>query len=266
MITDPAPKYQKIFQRREHLYTDLVNNFRLNELEAVSLEKEIKKTLVDPNLPRLIKGALHHELGCIYSYQLKLNKALEQMDIAERFGIDEFGNMVSKCLIYNLHGELSKSRSALESWKSYPSEPNIDRSILSHAVETGMFDLAKEIILRGNSHHEDAIAAAELIEGQGIDSALVTERLEVAAKIVIKETKKPFLAFNLFAMKNEGMLYEIIVDGTVEELIALDEKINDQLIELFGFDSLAEILSISISPYVDGMILPVNYGYHVTIS
>ena len=98
----------------------------------------------------------------------------------------------------------------------------------------------------------------------GATDEQVVRRVAAAAKIIKSMSAHPFIAFDLFAMQGEGILYRFVVNGSTERLVEIDMAIDEALIADFD-EEIDDVLSIGIAPYEFGSNMLAADGYYVGV-
>ena len=114
-----------------------------------------------------------------------------------------------------------------------------------------------------NIKHE--MAAARILNQLGVDDTELTKRLDTACRVIRANINHPILGQKLFAMEGEGILFRYIVKASIDELIELNDKVLDALID--GHDGpLDQELSIRVSPWSEQESQPREAAYRVHLA
>lgn len=266
MSPQPQSVAVEISQQRQAVWDRLRKTHAVDELAIKRLQKRITSLLEKPSVGLNIKKGLYHELACLFSYQGKLGDALHYLDSAGRLGLSEPVCRLARGHMLWLNGEVSEMRSVLERI-----ELNDDRELLhtltGGVASGGMFSRARECIrkLGAKSPNDNYLCiAADILDESQIGDSQVGARLQTAAEILKGKISHPFLAYEVFADRDEGISFNFVVNAKIEEVVELDRLVVEALVEKYN-DTLDSLLAINVKPF-ESSVTKDTYGpYHVGV-
>ncbi|MCQ4271076.1 hypothetical protein NA655_08585 [Pseudomonas kuykendallii] len=252
MASQPESIGNAIAKERQDIFNALTQTHKLNELAVKRLQNKITQTLSQPGVPRLTKAFLNHELAYLFAYQRKLERAVSLVELALSDGLPETAVKLSKAHINWMNGRILMSKEILQTI-----EPNGERQMLSTLIgcstSVGMIARAVSCLndVGGEVRPEDRNikAALSILQRQGFDDSQVSLRLQTAADIIRQSIGHPLLAYDLFATEEEGILFQFVVDGSVQDIVELDQKMTEALVDLYD-DPIDSVFSVGIKPHV----------------
>ncbi len=192
-----------------------------------------------------------HELAYLSAFAGRTDQALSRLDETQSIGFDEMAMILSRAYVLEMGGRLNEARTVIERLDVDSIIEASRKFLVPHYMELGMFKSATEVVPDIELYDEYARVASSILEDHGIDDSEVTKRLAFAASLVIQRVGHPLLDYKLFALRDEGILYQIVAKGSIEELVKLGIEVSDALIDNFD-GPLNEILSIDVIPFVPG--------------
>lgn len=240
-----------LFRRRRGLETHFRESFLLDEVEARRLSKDFQAAAAKGSISQLQRGALLHDLAYVEALRGNKKSSLDFMDRARFCGMNDLSITVSKAHLLTMFGCFSEARLILASFSIENAPAAANSSFRGLCEEVGMYKVASGLEVAHAPSEYLSNEASKILESAGISDADVTERLDYAASIVVSRAKHRLLAYDLFALDGEGILFRFVVDGPEDELLSLDWELTEKVAERFD-GPLDSVLSIGIKPFSKG--------------
>ncbi|MBI6605160.1 MULTISPECIES: hypothetical protein [Pseudomonas] len=254
----------EIFEERRRIRNCLAESYVLDEVASERLKKRVLKELQDPAISSSHRAALHHELGAILGTQGRVEEAIDHFSKAEHWGFDRIAVPFSIAFVYLSNGRVLDARSLIE--KVYRDAPeNILDLIKAHQAQAGMVGVFLDTTETKPPFIGDCSEAARILASRGIDDIELTKRLDTACSVIRRWINHPILGFKIFAQEGEGILYRYLVKAPIEDLMALNTKILDALMDCHD-GPLDRELSICVTPWAPEDAGDVQEAYRVRIS
>jgi len=264
MNTQPKTVLEEALEARGKIEDDLHASYDLDELAVERLKRKIVKDLSNKGRTDLYVAALHHELAYLLGLQGRKGADAE-LDLAQDWGMDRVAIAISRSHIALMNGRISFSRSIVEGLSLWDELPEDARPALrAHLVQTGMLEAIMKNSEGGDDIKREA-AAARILERLGIDDIELTKRLDTACRVIRANANHPILGQKIFAMEGEGILYRYVVKASIDELIELNDKVLDALIEEHD-GPLDQELSICVVPWSAEENFNREVAYHVSLN
>lgn len=241
----------KLFRRRRDLEASFHNSFLLDEVEARRLAKDLQAESSKGSITQHERGAVLHELAYVEGLRGRLTSALGFMGLAHQCGLDDLVIAVSSAHILIMFGRFVDARAALEKIDYESAPASAQGSIYGLCEEVGMYELASKIPIGFSNQEFQSNEANEILKDANINEIEVTRRLNFAAEIVCAQAKHRLIAYDLFAMPGEGILFRFIVDAPMDDLLKLDWEITSEVAKKFN-GPVDDILSIGVKPFSKG--------------
>ena len=173
------------------------------------------------------------------------------MDRALRCGLDRLAISVSKAHILIMFGRFIDARVELETidFESVPA--SAQGSIRGLCEEVGMYVEASKFDAGTHASEFFSPEAKKILNDANINEVEVTRRLDYAAAIVSAHSKHRLIAYDLFAMDGEGILFRFVIDAPIDDLLSLDWEITGGVAKTFN-GPVDDILSIGVKPFSKG--------------
>lgn len=266
MSPQPQSVAVEISQQRLAVWDRLRETHAVDELAIKRLQNRIFGLLEKPTVGLVLKKALYHELACLLSYQGRLGDALHYLDSAGRLGLPEPVCHLARGHMLWMNGEVSEMRSVLERIE-LGGDLALLHTLTGGLASGGMFSRARECIhkLAAKSSDDNYLCiAADILEEYQIEDSEVGVRLQTAASVLKGKISHPFLAYEVFADKDEGISFNFIVNATVEEVVELDRCVVEALVEKYD-DPLDSLLAINVKPFEPAVTKDTYGPYHVGV-
>lgn len=249
----PAPEIRAndLVRERQVIQQKLRETLEFDELRAKRLERQLIIERDRPRASDIIRAGMWHELAYLSAFAGRTEQALSRLDETQRIGFDDLGIILSRAFILEMGGRLTEARDVIEMLDAANIIEPSRKFLVPHYMELGMFKSATEIVTDIEEYDPYALVAKAILEEHGVDDLEVTKRLEFAASMVIQRVGHPLVDYKLFAMRGEGILYQIVAKGSIEELGKLGVELSDALVDNF-YGVLNEILCIDVIPFVPG--------------
>jgi hypothetical protein len=241
----------QLFQRRRNLENSFQSSFLLDEVEARRLAKTLQAESAKGSITQMERGAILHELAYVEGLRGRLTSALGFMGRALHCGLDQLAIAVSKAHILTMFGRFIDARAELETIDLENLRASAQGSVLGLCEEVGMYTTATKLGAGKDGPEVFSAEVSKMLAAADINEIEVTQRLDYAASIVNMHALHRLIAYDLFAMDGEGILFRFVIDGSMDELLALDWSISAQVAKKFQ-GPLDDILSIGIKPFSKG--------------
>jgi hypothetical protein len=253
MSPQPKSVANEIGEERQKIWLKLAETHHVDELSIRRLQNRVIRLLEDQAINKsAVRAMLHHELGYLYAYQRSLDAAIRHLDSAGRLGLPEAPLRLSKGHAFFLNGKIAESGVSLDGIDLGREDRQMLKSLSGSYAASGMFrraqQCADEYGEAGFGYGNVKRAAAIMVD-LGIDDVEVTNRLQTAIDAIMGEIKHPLMAYSVFADENEGILFQFVVDGSIDEIVALDNKIAETLSEKYN-SAVDSVLAIGVKPHV----------------
>lgn len=241
----------ELFQRRRDLENSYRDSFMVDEVAALRLGRDLQAEADSDRVTPIQRGALFHELAYVEAIRGRLDAALAGMRKAEGCGSSSIMIAVSTAHVFTMFGRFKDARSVLEKFKIHEAPKSSLGSFRGLCEETGMYEMAASIRIDGAPSEYLSEEAHRILREANISDVEATEILDCAASFVAGRVTHRLIAYDLFAMEGEGILFRFVVDASHDQLLKLDWDVTEMLAS--KFDSLASsILSIGIKPFSKG--------------
>ncbi|WP_122448677.1 hypothetical protein [Pseudomonas viridiflava] len=237
---------------RQTLWSEATRSYVMDEIKVRRLINKLDKllsTLPPSHSHRVI--ALH-EKAYLYAYLMKRDVSRKYFDDAESEGLPLLAKCVSLSHALFVCGDLKGG--AQEIMK-------VDREqvaqvdlvgVAACCVHLGLFKMAKDFYLQAGMGAEGiskkVVEAAQILDDIEAEDSDILERISVAGEIVKQMTNSPLIAYDLFAMQGEGILFRFVVRGGVDHLSKIDRAIDEALSSQFC-EVIDNFFSIGIAPH-----------------
>lgn len=208
-----------------------------------------------------------HEQAYLSAYLMKPDASLSLFQRAEAEGLPSIAKAVSASHALYICGEIKMAIDEIERVNLDDAKPRDLEAVADQCVHLGLFVRARELYQAAGSkggYVERITCAAELIEELNGNDREVSDRLAVAAEIVKKMSYHPFIGYDVFAMRGEGILFRFVVRDDIERLVDIDREIDAALSVLFE-GPIDNIFSIGIYPHTEGALKEIGEPYNVGI-
>lgn len=266
MSPQPQSVVVEISQQRLALWDRLRKTHAVDELAIKRLQNRIIGLLEKPTVGLATKKALYHELACLLSYQGKLGDALYYLDNAGRLGLPEPVCRLSRGHMLWMNGEVAEMRSVLERIE-LSDDLALLHTLTGGLASGGMFGRARECIqkLAAKSSDDNYLCiAADILDENQIQDSEVGARLQTAASVLKGKISHPFLAYEIFADRDEGISFNFLVNARIEEVVELDRCVVEALVEKYD-DPLDSLLAINVKPFEPAVTKDTYGPYHVGV-
>lgn len=264
MSIQPKSVLTEVTKDRRAIEDRLYSSYVLDELATERLKRRLISAISSCDVAQRHQAAFRHELAYLLGVQGKYADALEQMKLAAGAFIDEKAIAFSSSYLSLINGQTSDARSILENASVVDESIEHKFLLAAHFVKAGMLESLVLTCDPNTLEFEDALEAAYMLREIGVNDIELTRRLDTAGRTIRNSIKHPLLEYRLFASRGEGILFRYVVKGTTGELVALNEKILDALMDEHD-GPLDEMLSIGVVPWVAGSQYGTDEAYHVRL-
>lgn len=263
-MQQPKSVLEECSRERIRIQERLSSAYEVDELAIERLKRKLRADLKVQGRPDSYVGALHLELAYLLGVQGRVEVAAE-LDAAERCGVDRVAVSLSRSHIALMNGLICSSRVIVEELSRGVDLPESARPLLAvHYSHSGMLEeLMRCHDMRHDLEREEA--AAQILQSIGVADIELTKRLDTACKVIRANSNHPLLGMKLFAMEDEGIMYRYVVKGSDDELIKLNDKVLDALLEKHE-GPLDQQLSICVVPWTPDEEFILEAAYHVRVN
>ncbi|MBA1280377.1 hypothetical protein [Stutzerimonas stutzeri] len=250
----PLPKTvgNSVADERQLIWLKMIETHRIDDLAIRRLQRRISETLAKQGIDHSTQALLHHELAYLYGYQRKVGPAVQSLDIARIHGLPPTADSLSRAHIYWMNGKILQSRNIICAIDTH-GERQMISTLIGCTASVGMIARALRCIdeLGGNARPEDRNieAAAAILHTAHVDESQITSRLQTAADVIRESVKHPFMAYDIFADDREGILFQFVVDGSVEEIVQLENRVTEALVDVYD-GPIDRLFTIGIKPHI----------------
>lgn len=209
-----------------------------------------------------------HEQAYLYAYLMKADSAVKLFIQAESEGLPPVAKSVSTAHALYVCGEMKMAVEEIERVSLDGAGSDELIAVANQCVHLGLFRRARDLYEKAGSTIEGYVArvicAAELMEEIGASDQEVSDRLAVVAHIVKDMSRHPFIGYDLFAMRGEGILFRFVVRDDIGRLVEMDRQIDEALSNQFE-SPIDRLFSVGIYPHEDGSLKEIGDAYNVSM-
>jgi len=209
-----------------------------------------------------------HEQAYLYAYLMKADPALKLFIQAESEGLPSIAKSVSTAHALYICGEMNMAVEEIERASLDDAGSDELIAVANQCVHLGLFRRARDLYEKAGSPIEGYVArvtcAAELMEEIGASDHDVSDRLSVAAQIVKDMSQHPFIGYDVFAMRGEGILFRFVVRDDIGRLVEIDREIDAALSNQFN-SPVDGLFSVGIYPHEEGSLKEIGDAYNVSM-
>lgn len=209
-----------------------------------------------------------HEQAYLYAYLMKAELSAKLFLQAESEGFSPLQKAVSAAHALYVCGELSMAVEEIERVKLESREPRELIAVANQCVHLGLFRRARDIYEKSgqpiNGYVKRVICAAELMDEIGATDHDVSDRLAVAAEIVKRLSSHPLIGYDVFAMRDEGILFRFVVRDEINHLVEIDREIDEALALKFN-GSIDSLFSVGVCPHAPGALKEIGEAHNVSV-
>ncbi|WP_432755553.1 hypothetical protein [Pseudomonas sp. WMBT8] len=263
-MQQPKSVLEECSEERLRIQERLSFSYEMDELAIERLKRKLRGDLKVQGHPKTYAGALHLELAYLLGVQGKI-EADAELDFAEKCGVDRIAVSLSRSHIALMNGRICSARVIVEELSRMDDLPEGARPLLTaHFSQAGMLE---ELMKTQDLSHDltRETAAAQILQAIGVADIELTKRLDTACRVIRANANHPILGMKLFAMENEGIMYRYVVKASDDELIELNDKVLDALIEQHD-GPLDQQLSIGVVPWTPDEQFILEAAYHVRVN
>ncbi|MFJ2362453.1 hypothetical protein ACIPIN_01835 [Pseudomonas sp. NPDC087697] len=268
MLPEPGLAINKLSEDRLRLWHKIAETHFVDELEIRRLFNRIDNLLIDPGVEFTVASIALHEQAYLFAYQMKTDNSLHLFKDAQRAGLDKLAVSISTAHALYICGEIEMSKDEILRSDISDAENAGLSGLADSCVHTGLLQKARDLYIRSGKQKGEVstqvIRAAEIMDQIGANDDQVVRRIATAARVIKSMSTHPFIAYDLFAMHDEGILYRFVVKGSTERLVEIDMAIDEALLNEFD-EEIDEVLSIGLAPYELGANILAADGYYVGV-
>lgn len=267
-MTGPIKKpiAQDVADARISVEEELYKTYIVDEFSVERIKRRAIESLGSSNCPAKIRLVMYHELAYLLGLQGRYQQSLENLDLSEAWGLDPIAKVFSAAHISIMNGQMLRAREFVEE-RDFTAQvkPESKSLLASIHVNLGIMEKALIATAPNKSEFKHVQAAARVLESIGESDLELTKRLDTACRVIREGIGHPILGFKLFAMEGEGILYRFLVRASIDEVVELNDKILDALIDNHD-GPLDRELSIRVTPWTVDDKPDREEAYHVSIA
>lgn len=263
-MQQPKSVLEECSEERLRIQERLSSAYDVDELAIERLKRKLRADLGVQNHPDTYLGAVHLQLAYLLGVQGRA-EADAELDAAEKCGIDHAAVSLSRSHIALMNGFICSARAIVEELSRTADLPESARPLLTvHFSHAGMLE---ELMKCQDISHDltRETDAAQILQAAGIADIELTKRLDTACRVIRVNANHPILGMKIFAMEDEGIMYRYVVKGSDDDLIKLNDKVLDALIEQHD-GPLDQQLSICVVPWTPDEEFILEAAYHVRVN
>lgn len=266
MQAKPRLAISVLAKERIELWVNMAKTHEVDELLIQRLLRNMDSVLVKLPVNDKTIPWFYHEQGYLNAYRKRTSEVIRLFDLSIGLGFHPVAAGLSKAHALFICGEISMGRDVLSALEPDEANPEEVESVAAACAHFGLFFKARALLQsigKGeDAKYNESLLAAQILEEAGIDDIEVTRRLNVAAGIVRSMTAHPLIAYSIFAMRDEGVLFRFVVKDSIEKIVQIDRAIDETMSA--QFDGLVdEVLSIGVKPHAPSDANPVGGAYRV---
>lgn len=267
MQAQPRSAINELSDERMAMWRKFADTHLIDEVQLRRLTNNIDRFL-ESSSDQVAIGIAFHEKAYLAAYQSKKAQALELFGAAERSGLPPMAVAISKTHALYICGDIAMSQDVI----SQIDLSTVDAAALAglgdSCMHNGFYRLAADLYLKSGKHRGEvgakALIAAEIMADIGATDEQAHLRITAAANLVKSMSAHPLIAYDLFAMHGEGLLFRFVVKDDIGRLMEIDAAIDAMLAERFS-DEIDDVLSIGVCPHEPGSSLMSAEGYYVGV-
>lgn len=252
------PKIHDLEDQRIEILRTFLRSFQLDLVGCMRTERALKELF---RLPEF-EGVARVTMGLVLA--MKRDYSGAEHHLARAATLRGEPAVAQARLSAALHcGRIDVAAALLERTELVQ-DPGRLRQILTNAMQVGMFSLAEKCVvelekLKVEPAGEksglvaecipDIRVATSLMAAAGVSERDIVDRVAVATSVVAQRAPEhPFVVYGFSATPDAGILYEFPLSLPVGELVELDWKISEALVDAFE-DPLSELIGFSTRPF-----------------
>lgn len=223
---------EEIAETRRAIEDALHSSYMIDELSVERAKRKAAKFLETPNTPVNFRIVLHHEVAYLLGLQGKYSESMEHVAASTYWGLEPVASAFSTAHLSLLNGQMLRAREAVDASDFLQNVPPHSRSLLA-AIQMNLGAMEKAAIATGHekSEFKHVRAAVQILKSIGEPDIELTKRLDTACRVIRENVSHPILGFKLFAMEGEGILYRFLVRASIDDVIELNDKVLDALMD-----------------------------------
>lgn len=252
------PKIHDLEDQRVEMLRTFVRSFQLDLVGCMRLERSLKELFQVPEF----EGVARIAMGLVLA--MKRDYSGAEHHLARAATLCGEAAVASARVTAALHCGRIDVAARLLLQAELVKEPGRLRQIMTNAMHTGLFSLAERCVIELEKLKVDPAGektgivpecipdirtATSLMAEAGVSDQDISERVAVAAGVVAQHAPEhPFVVYGFSATPDAGILYEFPLNLPVDELVDLDWKISEALVDAFE-DPLSELIGFSTRPF-----------------
>ncbi|EZP62713.1 hypothetical protein [Pseudomonas sp. RIT357] len=264
----PRLAVNEISSERMVLWHSLAGTHVVDEFSVRRLINKIDSVLSSLSYGDKKRALLLHEQAYLHAYLMKPNASIGFFSEAEAAGLPSFAKHLAAAHAMAICGELEMARS--ENLSVIIDKLSADDVVVvaDSSAHLGLYKRAKDLYVLAGKTPEGfmcrAFEAADIMDDSGVSDEDIFDRLSLATAVVKRLSGHPNIAYDMFALRGEGILYRFVVRASIETLVEIDAAIDEAL--SLSFDAQADrILSIGVMPHTDDSAKPFGRPYNVSM-
>lgn len=240
---------QEVADARKLIEDDLHKTYIVDDLSVERLKRKVQKNLSTSSVHGGTMIVLHHELAYLLALQGRYSEAMDHLSRSANWGLNPIAKVFSTAYLSILNGRMSSAREAVDDHEFIAAVPAKNKSLLASIhMNLGVMEKALIATATDKSEFKHVQAAARILKSIGVPDLELTKRLDTACRVIRESISHPILGFKVFAMEGEGILYRFLVRASIDDVVELNDKVLDALIDNHD-GPLDRELSIRVTPW-----------------
>lgn len=240
---------QEVAEARISVEEDLYKTYIVDEFSVERIKRRVRESLGSNNSSGKVRLVMHHELAYLLGLQGRYQESMENLDLSEAWGLDPIAKVFSAAHISILNGQMLSAREFVEGQDFIAQVQPESKSLLASIhVNLGVMEKALIATAPNKSEFKHVQAATRILESIGVSDLELTKRLDTACRVIRESVSHPILGYKVFAMEGEGILYRFLVRASIDDVVELNDKVLDALIDNHD-GPLDRELSIRVTPW-----------------
>ncbi|WP_256806515.1 hypothetical protein [Pseudomonas kurunegalensis] len=262
----PKTVAEEIIEARRAVEEKMYSTYVVDEFSTALLKRKVEKELSRSGISPAYRAVLHHELAYLFGVPGRYRESVQQMELMAKSGFEPIAVAFSSAHISIISGYVLRARKIIEEVSNSGGFPVSSNSLLAALqVQTGMLESAIKIVGPGAEELKHIEASVRILNRIGVEDLELTKRLDTACRVIRDQISHPIMGFKIFAMEGEGILYRYVVKAPVDDLIALNDKVLDALIDNHD-GPLDQELSICVTPWSSDEVFSREEAHHVSFT
>lgn len=256
------PKINDLEEQRVSILRAFMKSFQLDLLGCKRLERSLFELF---RLPEF-EASARVSMGLLSA--MKRNSADSDHHLNRAAALDGEHAVAIPRISAALHcGRMIEAATMLQQMEIVK-EPARLRQMMTHAMQVGLLSIAEECLVELEKMNlspavekcnidpdcvHELRTATKLLKDAGVSDWQLVERVAVANKVVAEcVPDHPFVVYGFGATADAGIFYEFPLSLPVDELVELDWKISEALVDAFD-EPYSDLIGFATRPFSDSL-------------